>query len=289
MANSRRHRTTDLPPEIRCPLFQGILNSDAHLDLAGYTAIICEKPACVNLEQLSRLREVKIPVAVLHVYREMWGMQTLKQMMNAGEFGEIITVEGRYWQPSTAERAISESGVSTSWKNDTRLSGEYDTFLDIATHWVDAVSYLFGSLPIAIQAWRSNLNSETAHRDSHVQLALQYKNGGRGFGSISKTVHGSSNHFEINVLGTKKSATWEFLKPDELRVGIGRDLHIVTRKTSTLGSQQGPFHGMGWLEGYIEICHQLLSEVYENKTTSYPRLQDNLNLLEVMLKTNWTS
>lgn len=256
---------------------------------AGFEAMICEKPACVNLEQLQKLREVKSAVAVLHVYRAMWGLQHLKQMIDDGGFGQIITIEGRYWQPSTAERALTESGISSSWKNDTRLGGESDTFLDIATHWVDAVSFLYGSLPLSIEGWKTNLNSETAHRDSHVQLVLQFKDGGRGFGSISKTVHGSSNHFEVNVLGTKKSATWEFLKPDQLAVGIGRDLHIITRKTSDLGSKQAPFHGLGWLEGYMEIGHQLMREVYQGKTAVYPRLKDNLDLLEVMLKTNWSA
>ncbi|MBC7396073.1 MAG: Gfo/Idh/MocA family oxidoreductase, partial [Bdellovibrionales bacterium] len=200
------------------------LHADAILGAAsaGFEAIICEKPACVNLEQLQKLRAVKVPVAVLHGYRQMWGIQTLKQMIAAGELGEVITIEGRYWQASTADRALSFAGVSDSWKNEVRLSGESDTFLDIATHWVDAVSYLFGSLPTRIQGWKTNLNSETPHRDSHVQLALDYSKSGRGFGSISKTVHGSTNHFEINVLGTKKSVTWEFLKPDELFIGEGR-------------------------------------------------------------------
>ncbi|MBC7397493.1 MAG: hypothetical protein H7333_08620, partial [Bdellovibrionales bacterium] len=112
---------------------------------------------------------------------------------------------------------------------------------------------------------------------------------GRGFGSISKTVHGSTNHFEINVLGTKKSVTWEFLKPDELFIGEGRERRVMVRRVNELGSQQSAFHGLGWLEGYMEICHRLLSEVYEGKSSDYPKLQDNLKLLEVMFKTSWQS
>jgi predicted dehydrogenase len=214
-------------------------------DAAGFKAILCEKPACVNLEQLETLRGVKTPTAVFHVYRAMWGVQTLKQMIDSGEMGDIITIEGRYWQSSTADRALI-GGVTNSWKNDPKLSGESDTYLDVGTHWIDAVSYLFGSVPSQIQGWRSYANAETAHRDSHVQVTLHYSNKGRAFGSISKTVHGAPNHFEINVLGTKKSATWKFLEPDEIFIGEGKDRRVVTRKTAELGSLQSAFHAMGW-------------------------------------------
>lgn len=257
-------------------------------DQAGFDGILCEKPACVNLEQLQKLRNVKTPTAVFHGYRQMWGPQMLKQMLDQGQFGELIAIEGRYWQASVAERAVSsEMALAKTWKDDVTLSGEFDTYLDLGTHWLDAVCFLHGSLPSRIQGWRSYVNAPSAYRDSHIQVALDFRNGARAFGSISKTVHGSGNHFELNLIGSKLSATWEFLNPDEIVIGQGRERKTISRKNMDLGSRQSAYHGMGWLEGYIEIGSRLLTEVFEKQRANYPRLAENLDLLEAMLCTEW--
>ncbi|HSE41589.1 MAG TPA: hypothetical protein VLH08_12580, partial [Acidobacteriota bacterium] len=39
-------------------------------DRSRFDAILCEKPACVNMDQLQSLRQVKTPTAILHVYRQ---------------------------------------------------------------------------------------------------------------------------------------------------------------------------------------------------------------------------
>ena len=255
-------------------------------DAARFDAILCEKPACVNLEEVKLLKAVKTPTAIFHGYRQMWGPQRLREMILAGEFGEIISIESRYWQSSTAERAIAHDPTK-GWKDSTALSGEYDVFLDLSTHWIDLLSFLQGSVPKEIQAWRSFANAVSSHRDSHNQFILSFANGSRAFGSVSKTVHGATNQLQVSILGTKKSAHCEFLKPDEIEIGEGKLSTIRPRKDSLLGSGQSPFHGTGWLEGYIEISHRLLAEVYLAKKSSYPDLQQNLQLLEAMFKTVW--
>jgi predicted dehydrogenase len=258
-------------------------------DREGFRAILCEKPACVNLEQIRALRTVKTPTAILHIYRQMWGPQTLKRMVMEGELGEVLSIEGRYWQASTAERSLAseQTEKGQSWKNDPGLSGKFDTYLDVGTHWVDTAGFLLGAVPVRITGWRSYLNADAPHRDSHIQLALDYQNGGRAFGSISKSVHGATNHFEMNVIGSKLFATWEFMKPDEITIGEGRDRRVVTRKDSELGSKQSPHHGMGWLEGYLEISSRLLRSAFAGEKCDYPGLQDNLDLLDKMLAVTW--
>jgi predicted dehydrogenase len=258
-------------------------------DSSGFQAILCEKPAAVNSQEVEKLRLIKTPTAVFHVYRQTWGIQTLREMIRAEDFGKIITIEGRYWQSSSAERglALSVDGTSTSWKNNTQLSGEYDVFLDIGTHWIDTASFLQGEFPVSINGWRSYVNAETPHRDSHNQITVEFPNGSRAFGSISKAFHGATNHFEVNVIGEKKSATWEFLKADEISFGEGRDRRIMVRKDSTFGSQQSPFHGVGWIEGYIEISYQLLREVFFKQKSNYPTLPEQVKILEAMLRTSW--
>ena len=99
-------------------------------------------------------------------------------------------------------------------------------------------------------------------------------------------MHGATNHFEFNVLGTRGCVTWTFENPDVLTIGRGRDRHIVTRKTTELGSRQSPFHGTGWLEGYIEICRQVATEMHGGHG-AYPMLADHLELLQAMLQADF--
>lgn len=267
------------------------LHADAILEgtEAGFRAIIAEKPACVNLNQIETLRTVQIPVAVCHIYRQMWGIQTIRQMVESDELGEIICIEGRYWQSSTAQRAIQPQFRANSWKNDPKLSGAFDAFIDVGVHWVDAASFLVGTQLSGGSAWLSYANAEQPHRDSHAHLNLEFQKGIRVMASISKTFHGATNHFEINVIGTKRSANWTFLNPDEIVVGHGISRAVLTRKETQLGSQQPPFHGLGWLEGYVEIIRQVILELEGNENGNYPMLQDNLELLNSMLSLRMSS
>jgi len=249
----------------------------------GFDAILCEKPVCVTLDEIKSLREVTAKVAVFHGYRQMWGPQNLRRLLQTGEFGEIISIESRYWQASVASRAAEGKLNSADWKNDPKLNGHHDVLLDLGTHWADLMTYLMGEKPSGAQGWISYVNAETPHRDTHVNLTLKYPGGARALGSISKAVHGATNGFELNILGAKQSAYWNFLSPDEVTLGKGRDRFIITRKESLLGGQQPPFHGLGWVDGYAEIVRQTLLDLTGKDFMPYPTLQESLDATEVLL------
>ena len=252
---------------------------------AGFSGVACEKPLCICPDEISRLQKLPTKTAVFHVYRQMWGPQTLKQMILQGELGDLISIEGRYWQSSTAERSLFPLAErAPSWKNDEKLSGPSDALLDVGTHWIDLAVFLAGEEAKDFSAEFSYANAETKHRDSHAWVRMQFPRDTRAFASISKNVHGAANHFEIHLLGTKKSASWNFLKPDEIFVGEGRDRRVLTRRENSLGARHPAFHGTGWLEGYIEIIRQLFLDVQGLPHLPYPELQENLKLLKFILE-----
>ncbi|HEY5038899.1 MAG TPA: Gfo/Idh/MocA family oxidoreductase, partial [bacterium] len=200
--------------------------------------------------------------------------------LDAGEFGEIISIEGRYWQSSAAKKSLDQTITPHPWKNDPILSGGSDALIDIGLHWVDTAAFLMGEPAFHGTAWLSYANAEAPHRDTHVHLNLRFPGGRRALGSISKTFHGAANDFEIHLIGTKQSATWNFMNPDGIWLGKGGSRIFLPRNENTLGSQQPAFHGLGWLEGYIEILRQLLSELQGHGPGNYPRLETNLKVLE---------
>lgn len=251
---------------------------------AGFTHIVCEKPACTSLEEVNSLRNISSHVAILHGYRVMWGPHELKRLVASGELGEIFAIEGRYWQSSAAARAVQPAPAKSGWKNDTTISGPHDVLLDLSTHWLDLATSIIGALPTHIHPHLFFANSEASHRDTHNHLSITFPKNIRGAASISKTVHGATNDLEIMILGTKGSATWKFLNPDELIIGKGSSRTIVARQDRTRGSTLPSFHAAGWLEGYIEICSQMLNNLTSGKPGHYPTLRESLDLLEVLFR-----
>jgi predicted dehydrogenase len=251
---------------------------------AGFHAIVVEKPAVVSLDEIDALSGVELPVAVCHVYRQMWGIQTIKELLDADELGSIISIEGSYWHSSAAKRALQPELKGGSWKNDSELSGDSDALIDTGSHWADAVTFLMGSYPEKSSIWLSYANAEAAHRDTHAHISFSFPGGRAAFGSISKTLHGVNNRFEILVVGTRKSALWNFERPDEILIGEGASRTVRARSDSRLGSQQAPFHGLGWLEGYIEILRQLILSLSGQEMQGFPTLKEHLEMMAPLLK-----
>jgi predicted dehydrogenase len=252
-------------------------------EAAGFKTIVCEKPVVTDLGQIDLLKKVKSKVAVLHGYRMMWGPQTLKQMLEAGEFGQIISLESRYWQSSVAQKALTKTPERAPWKADAALNGQYDVLLDLGSHWMDLMLFFAGDKPQKVDGKISYINGTGPMRDTHLNLNLYFESGIYATGSISKTVHGMGNSLEVNILGSLKSASWNFLNPDEIIIGEGANQKILKRTQSLLGGKQNPFHGLGWIDGYIEVIAQTLLEL-QGRKANYPHLSGSLEMMEILLK-----
>ncbi len=252
-------------------------------EAAGFQDIVVDKPSCVTLDEIASLREVVAQVAVLHGFRQMWGPQSIKRMLDDHEFGDIISIEGRYWQSSAADIAFGpDPPMDKDWKSDLGLSGSYDTLIDLGTHWTDLMLFLAGARPKSARVWLSYANAIAPHRDTHAHLYFEFSEF-RTLGSISKTVHGAGNDLEFTIIGTKRAASWTVREPDEIRLSRGNQVSIVRRKSDRYGSQQPAFHGLGWLEGYTEIIHDFLLCKAGKDAPPVPTLAENLVVMEVLL------
>jgi predicted dehydrogenase len=257
---------------------------------AGFQHIVTDKPVCIRKDDISRLREVKADVAVTHGFRQHWGPQTIKKMIHTGEFGELISIEGRYWQCSMAAAAVAgekpssvapEARAAKDWKNDASMNGPYDALVDLGAHYTDLMLFLAGAMPQEARGWVSHVNSPAPHRDSHAHVEFIFPHV-RARGSISKTVHGTGNDLEVMVLGSKQAVTWNVERPDELRIARGTTTTLMQKGSDKFGSQQPPFHGLGWLEGYVSVLHSYLLKK-SGQSATYPTLNDSLNVMEVLL------
>jgi len=251
---------------------------------AGFSAIAADKPVCVLPEEIQMLQEISIPVTVFHGYRVMWGTRTIKQMIEAGALGDLFAFEARYWQSSSARMDLNASPEKREWKNDPVLNGPSDALIDLGSHVTDMCLYLMDDKPVESSCRLSYWNSPAPHRDTHVHLHMEFTNDRRALASISKTVHGTTNNFEYTVIGSRGTATWRFMHPDEVEFGVGDRVSLIRRAEPSPSSGSSPFHGLGWLEGYVEISHQTLRQVSGLGFLPVPTLNESLAAMEILLQ-----
>jgi predicted dehydrogenase len=250
---------------------------------AGFSAIAADKPVCVRPEELASLEKIEAPVTVFHGYRVLWGTKTIKSLIDSGELGEVFSFESRYWQSSSAQAAMKGTAEKRPWKDDPNLNGPWDALIDLGSHVADICLYLMSDIPVETRCWAAYRNSAAPHRDTHVHLNMRFKQDRCALASISKTVHGAANDFEYTVIGTKAMATWRFMRPDEIEFGSGGEKRILYRESANPSTGTLPFHGLGWLEGYVEITRQTLRRASGLDFTPVPTLKESLAAMNVLL------
>ena len=252
----------------------------------GYSWIVTDKPICTDAGQLAEVRGLRARTWVCHGYRQFWGAKRLQELVAAGEFGRLIAVEGRYWQSSAGQKVVDPQKRKPSWKNDPALSGPFDVALDLAPHWMDLAAFVSGSRIERARGWRSFINAESAHRDTHVHLELALSGGAHAWGSISKTVHGAGNRLELQVIGEKASGEWSVERPDEIIVGRGASRQVELRDgADALGL--APFHGAGWIDGYASVIRSALLEMIGRPSPAAPTLTESVALMEAFFSIDW--
>ncbi|MDH3254670.1 MAG: Gfo/Idh/MocA family oxidoreductase, partial [Acidobacteriota bacterium] len=245
---------------------------------SGYRFAICEKPAAVDLDQLEALEGLPVATWICHGYRLLWGPQELKAAIEAGRFGKLISIEGRYWQSSATRRP-----ARASWKDSAELGGRFDVLLDLATHWADLVTHIYGRLPEKTSVRRRFVNAASPHRDTHLHLTMEFGDV-VSFGSVSKTVHGAGNTLELVILGESTSASWSFSNPDIITWGEGATRSTQVRSAAELPARPAPFHGLGWMEGYGRIVEEVVQQVRGRRTAEAPTLDDHRRVLRCLLE-----
>jgi predicted dehydrogenase len=244
----------------------------------GYRHAICEKPAAVDLEQLRQLEGLPVRTWICHGYRLMWGPEELRRAWSEGRFGRVMAVEGRYWQAG-----VVREPAKRGWKDDPALGGRFDVLLDLATHWADLMAFLTGEAPRELRLRRWYVNAPSEHRDTHVHLTVRHGET-TTFGSISKTVHGAGNHLELHVLGERATASWAFAAPDEIVWGEGRTRRTQVRVEREPPARLAPFHGLGWMEGYVRLVGEVVGSMRHDRPGAAPTLDEHLVVLRALLE-----
>jgi predicted dehydrogenase len=225
--------------------------------------VICDKPLTLSLDEA---RKIKAAVdasgrifALTHNYTGYPLVRRAREMVRAGELGEIRLVQVEYPQDWLSGPTETSGNKQAEWRVDPARSGAGGALGDIGTHAFNLADFIVG---IEIAELACDLSSFGAGRalDDNVQTMLRYANGARGSLWASQVAPGNENGLRIRVYGTKAGLTWVQANPNEMFFApLGEPIRILTRGGPGSGPADArvtrvpPGHPEGYLEGFANI------------------------------------
>src|SRR4051794_14379343 len=177
---------------------------------AGFN-VVCDKPLTFDLAQAEELARVVqrtgVVFAVTHNYTGYPLVRQARDMVRAGELGEVNAVRASYLQGWLRTRLEKEGQKQAGWRTDPRRSGAAGAFGDIGTHAYNLARFVSGLLPDQISCLLKAFEPGR-ELDDYGVAALRYRNGALGSVTASQVSHGRENDLWIEVDGTKASLEW---------------------------------------------------------------------------------
>ncbi|MGY3889850.1 Gfo/Idh/MocA family protein [Aeromonas mytilicola] len=245
------------PNHLHAPVARAFLEAGIH--------VICDKPLALTLaegEALARLaRQQRRLFALTHTYSGYPMVRHARELVAAGELGELRYVQVEYLQDWLANPIPPGQNKQADWRADPARAGRAGCLGDIGTHAYQLAAFITGQLPNEIAA---ELHSFVPGRqvDDHLQVWLRYPEGMRGSLNASQVASGEENRLQIRLYGDKASLIFRQEAPNELWLTpIGGASQRLTRgRVESDAARHASRVPAGHPEGYLEAFAQLYTD-----------------------------
>jgi predicted dehydrogenase len=200
--------------------------NDAHFEIAksalehGFS-VVCEKPLATSSRQAEELRKLAAAKGLLfmvtYAYRGYPLVYHMRDLIAAGELGDIRFVSAEYPQDWLATPLEKTGQKQAAWRTDPRKAGISNCVGDIGSHVENMVSYLTG-LEIESLLARLDVFGEGRSLDTNASILLEYKGGAKGMYWASQIAVGHDNGLRVRIYGTKASLEWAQENPNYCQV-----------------------------------------------------------------------
>jgi predicted dehydrogenase len=201
--------------------------------------------------------------ALTHNYTGYPLARRMREMVRAGELGEIRLVQAEYPQDWLSGATETTGNKQAEWRVDPKRSGAGGALGDIGTHAYNLADYVTG---LELAELAADLTSFGAGRrlDDNAQIMLRFANGARGAIWASQVAPGNENGLMLRVYGTKGGLHWRQDNPNYLFWSpFEQSTRIVTRGGPDSGEAAArvtrvpPGHPEGYLEGFANIYSEV--------------------------------
>ncbi len=274
--------------------------------------VICEKPLATSVEEGEELVSIAerqgLRNCVCHNLRYYPMVQQMRRMREDGDLGEILVVQGTYFQDWLLY------DTDWNWRVDAQAGGPSRCMADIGLHWFDMAEHVTGlfvtSLCADLQTFHPSrrkpkhsvetFSNKLLSPEDYMETAVDTEDFGavifrmgertRGTVTASQVSAGRKNRLSIEICGTRASVAWNQERPDELWVGhrnAGNE--IVVKDPSLLKPAVRDYADRpgGHSEGYDDTFKQVFRRFYASISNpggapEYPQFIDGMRQLTIL-------
>jgi predicted dehydrogenase len=231
--------------------------------------VLCEKPlgrtADESYETWQRVEAAGVKHMCAFNYRFVPAVRLARELIEAGELGELYHFRGRYLQ----EWGDIDDQV---WRFERAAAGS-GALGDLGAHVIDLARYLVGEIESVSGTARTFREGRDV--DDAFESVVEFEGGAVGTIGASRFCPGRKNAFSWEINGSKGSIAFDLERLNELEVSL--------RQTSPAERAQGfrrvlvseadhPFwqhwwphgHIIGWEHSFVHEIHHLLTAIAED-------------------------
>ena len=277
--------------------------------------VLCEKPLTNTLEEAKELVEIarkqNVANCTNHNLRYYPAVQQMRRMVEAGELGDILVVQGTYSQ----DWLLYET--DWNWRILSSEGGALRCMGDIGSHWMDMVQHVTGlritSLCADLQTFLKTrkkpksavlqaFESKTAKVDEREEVAVDTDDYGavllrlgeraRGAFTVSQMSAGCKNRLQMEIFGTKGGVIWNQESPDQLWIGrrdtpnglLVKDPALMLPEARTYADLPGG-HSEGYDDAHKMVYRRFYRTVADRSApVEYPTFADGLRGMYLLTK-----
>ena len=225
--------------------------------------VVCEKPLGRDAEESFEIWSRVAATGVKHMcafnYRFVPAVRLARELIDAGELGELRHFRGRYlqdWGDTTA----------AVWRFEKEAAGS-GALGDLATHVVDLARYLVGEIAAVGGFVRTFVPGREV--DDAVEATVEFENGAVGTLEATRLALGRRNAFQWEINGTKGSLAFDLERLNELQVFREDGDRARGFKTVLVSETSHPFwehwwppgHIVGWGDTFVHELHHFLAAI----------------------------
>jgi len=255
--------------------------------------VICDKPLASGMMDAKRLASAvdrsDALFVLTHNYTGYPMVRQAREMVAAGEIGDIRVVQVEYPQDWLSENLESTGQKQAGWRTDPERSGAGGSTGDIGTHAYNLTRFITG---LELDELAADLSAFVEGRalDDNGHVMLRFKGGAKGMLWCSQVAPGNENALKIRVYGTKGGLEWEQENPNYLWfTPLGECKRLITRNGAGAGHAAGRVsripagHPEGYLEGFATIYSEAAKAIRAkrderkpNGEVMYPTITDGV-------------
>jgi predicted dehydrogenase len=258
----------------------------AKLALENGFPVVCEKPLATTSREAEELaclvRETGLPFCVTYAYSGYPIVKHLRDLIAAGDIGEIRFINGEYPQEWLATKLEDTGQKQAAWRTDPKLAGGSNCVGDIGSH-IEFMAATMTGLEMESLCARLDHFGPGRPLDDNATVLVNFKGGARGVYWSSQIAAGHDNALRLRIYGTKGAVEWFQETPNTARVSY------LDRPTGTISRGRDPMspraqalsrlpsgHPEGYFEGFANIYATFITALAK-KTRGEPLTPDDLD------------